>query len=559
VFDGIEPNRTTLAELKKAWGQPIRSTATDGALEMVFNLKPFKMTEVTVEDNVVSSIVVHLDQPMALDEVNSQLNLDNLVPLAVPDQFGAILGHAYPERGVVLSFAPDSKVPRVAQILVEPIAAEPFVLRALYDYDHNYERDLIDLDYALKLAPNQAQGHWLKARTLATLGRHDEALEHAQMAVRFDSSVGGYRLTVARILGLTGDHENGIESARATVAARETLPHTRAMGECLLGDMTAEVSGGDYREAVGHYLKAIKLGRPLVTDPRTDVRRTAKQALIKANMGLGCCIAMGNYERKREVSAKWFDRSAAYIKEFVQRDRGDKVLPLALQAKRLQAWASLKDGTDPTAVADFAIREGRRLIARSKDPLYQKRIEWELGAALMDAVRVEHVRGKHEQAIRYAETAATLIEEAASARQLTAIEQFRMGRFYFLAGSIHAIGKKDHGEAARWYDNAVPRLTALTFPRALTAERGYVGEWLVSMGVTYWEVDSREKGIELTERGAALMKQAVVEGNLIESALAVPYDNLATMYGELGNPEKSKNFAEMADKLETAAKDAPPR
>ena len=59
------------------------------------------------------------------------------------------MGQAFPERGVMFSFAPGPKARQVAQILIEPITAEPFLLRAKTDVGHPHQRTLRDLEYAL--------------------------------------------------------------------------------------------------------------------------------------------------------------------------------------------------------------------------------------------------------------------------------------------------------------------------------------------------------------------------------------------------------------------------
>ena len=66
------------------------------------------------------------------------------------------------------------------------------------------------------------------------------------------------------------------------------------------------------------------------------------------------------------------------------------------------------------------------------------------------------------------------------------------------------------------------------------------------MGVSFWDVGQREKAIELTTHGVSLMEQAVRQGGLDESALAVPYGNLSAMHRETGAAEPAKRFQTMA-------------
>jgi hypothetical protein len=222
-------------------------------------------------------------------------------------------------------------------------------------------------------------------------------------------------------------------------------------------------------------------------------------------------------------------------------------------ARRLAAHAELEGAGNASQVTDAVIQEGRRLVAWSKDSLFKGHVEWILGSALMDAVRVEHGQGHYLEALRYAEMAVGLLETSSKQRQLLPHEEFALGRFCFLAGAVHAVKKEDHNEAAKWYAKALPRLTKPAAIPKESREAGRLGEWLVSIGVTFWEVGDKQKAIELTQRGSDLVKQAVDDGVMKRSALAVPYSNLAAMHRELGDRAKAEGFARLAKGLETAA------
>ena len=56
--------------------------------------------------------------------------------------------------------------------------------------------------------------------------------------------------------------------------------------------------------------------------------------------------------------------------------------------------------------------------------------------------------------------------------------------------------------------------------------------------------------MRLTVQGAEIMKEAVEDGTLLLKAMAVPYGNLATMHGSLGNSSKSQEFAKLVAKID---------
>jgi tetratricopeptide (TPR) repeat protein len=554
-FNGVEPGKTAVAEVKRMWGEPDSESTSEGVVLLSFKMEPFKKVDVTAQDDQVTSVVVYLDPPMLPGNVASELKLRPFVPVPIPDPKGHLLGQGYPERGVLFGFAADGDLPKVAQIIVEPISAEPFVLRALYDFKHRYASNLADLDYALSLDENDAQAHWVKSRVLAEIGRHAEASFEAETAIRLDSSVPEYRLQKSWTLGRAGRHKEAIELARQIASEARVPPHIKAQAELALGHLFAHRPSPDFGTSNKHYQKAVNLAQALAQDKRFEVRRSAKLVLVEANAGIGFNVAKGNFQRKAEVSAKWLERAGAYADQFVRGDNGPKDLMLRVMAKRLAAYAEISGAGNATEVTDAAIQEGRRLVAWSQDSLFKGHVEWILGSALMDAVRVAHGRGKHLEALRYAEMAMALLEPSGKQRELLPHEEFAFGRFCFLAGAVHAVKKEDHDSAADWYAKALPRLTNPVAVPADSREVGRLGEWLVSMGVSFWEVDDREKAIELTQRGSDLIKQAVDDGVMKKIALSVPYSNLSAMHRELGDEEKAEGFAQLAKSLETAAKE----
>ena len=70
--------------------------------------------------------------------------------------------------------------------MLEPITAEPFVLRAETNLDSRPEFTLHDVDQAIKLQPANARSHWLRSKALTALGQYDQAAAAATEAVRLE-------------------------------------------------------------------------------------------------------------------------------------------------------------------------------------------------------------------------------------------------------------------------------------------------------------------------------------------------------------------------------------
>ena len=96
-------------------------------------------------------------------------------------------------------------------------------------------------------------------------------------------------------------------------------------------------------------------------------------------------------------------------------------------------------------------------------------------------------------------------------------------------------------EAVRFLNGQLP-------PRE-ARQLGLAGERFVSMGLTFWQAGQKDRAMELTKQGVAMMDEAVHKGWLERQALAVPYNNLAEMYRAQGNHDEAHTLAAMAAKL----------
>ena len=144
-------------------------------------------------------------------------------------------------------------------------------------------------------------------------------------------------------------------------------------------------------------------------------------------------------------------------------------------------------------------------------------------------------------------------EGKAERHTFTLLDRYRSdlvtGGLYFFVGSTYAIRQNDHEAAVRWYEKALPYFNRIQ-PSAESATLGRHGQRLVSMGVSYWEIDVPEEGIRLTEEGLEAMLAATDAGTLKADTLAVPYGNLAAMYESVGRDAEAEKLAAKAAQLE---------
>lgn len=555
-FKGVTPGATTLEQLQEAWGSP-REIRNLGREKLhLFSVGPFEQVEVVLNGNTVRSIIVHLEKPFPAGAVAKQLELGDIHPVFISNELGDVLGQAFPERGVMFAFVQNHEPGRpsmnVDKIVLEPIDAEAFVLRAETNIDSHYDKTIADLDVALKLSSDNPKAHWLRCRALAAIGNTKEAVEAGQAAVRLDGDNPQYRLELARVFAQAGRLKEAQEQAQASVLRSDPRPHIKAAAQCLLGDLAGLGEKPNFSAALEHHTAAIQTADPLSVDRHPAIRLAAKEVLIDAHLGAAADIAWGGWSQKEKAVEKWCQRAAAFAEELIANDGGTEEHRFRVVTRSLAAYVGVKGKLDPKQYAEDSMRIGEALIALADDPAKKRQLQSDLGMAMFNAMQIAQARKDNKSALAWGEKTAQYLEAAVAQGLDNPTSNYLLGRLYFRIGAIHALVQKDHSAAIAWFDKAVPLLSN-PLPDDSRSEMGRHGETFVSMGVSYWSEGEKEKSLELTKVGLELMKQAVAEGLMRESSLAVPYQNLAAMQRHLGNGKAAEQFERMAENASAAA------
>ena len=550
-FNGVLLGETTLDEVLQSWGQPLARGGEGNNARLKFQIDPFAGVEVTFVGSKATAVVIDLGDQFAPADVAKELNLKLDDSVAVEDAAGNELGLVFPERGVSMRYEDGAAEPKVAQIGLDQVSARPFVMRAERRRIERPSAALIDIATALKLSPNEARAHWLKGRILAAAGRPREALACVETALKLDPKSAEYLLSRAGLLADQGLFENALKDNETVINGTQKLAHYQARAWRQRGDLLADGPEPDAQQSLDAHMRAMRIAESLYDDPTATIRRDAKQTLIEAHLAVADDVAWGDFQAKEAATARWLAKAESLAKQGILEDRLSQYLILEVYERGLGACVGTPGAVDPLDWAERLERTTAAALQDCQDPLKRRQIQFEAGLGLYDALQALHARGDVDNALRFGTVAVEMIQAGRVGRDEAPNDAYRFGRLYFRIGSLYAVQKNDHKKAVEWFDRSAPLLER-PLPDAAAADRGRQGETLVSMGLSYWTVGKRDRGLQLTDLGTRFMQRAVSEGMLHPEAMGVAYSNLAVMHDGLGDQTTGRRFHEMAARAEAA-------
>jgi tetratricopeptide (TPR) repeat protein len=551
-FLGVRPGHTTRQALHDKWGAAKQVDKIPGGVRETFQLQDFDKVRVTVLEDVVDSLAIQLEKPVAQKSMVERLDLDQLEPVDVLNDQGRLVGQAYPERGVMFGFVQKSKPLQVFQIVVEPIDAQPFLDRAQARLETRFADCVSDLKRAIELAPNATRPRWLHAELTLRAGDLEQALQSAERIVEQEPNVFEYRLTLAKVLAASGDYAQAVKHASAVAERGKPTEVVAARAHCQWGDYLAAGETHNYEQAIKHQLQAIKLAEPLVASPIYAVRRAAKELMVDAHLAVAYDIGWGRWQQKSGAIAKWIERATVFADDLVAHERTSRDVQLRVHERALAALAGVTRPPDGSKWVQGATTLGKQMVDDATDAAYKSHLAWRLGVAMNDAVEVEATRQKLDRAVELGKLGLDYFDAGEQASKQQPAHDYLRGRLCYRLGAVFAIQKSEHERAIVWFDQAVPLLEHPV--PASVVDSGKQGETFVSMAVSYWETGNRREGLRLTNQGVRMMQAAADEGLLEKSALAIPYGNLASMHEQLGDGPEAKKFSELASRYEAPAK-----
>ena len=547
-FRGAYPGKTTRADIDSEWGPGQVIPRDDGTECFFWEIEPFERVAVTFRDGIVTAIQIKLAKPVPSSELAKQLEIADLRTVAILDDDGSAIGQVFPERGVMFSL--ETGTTSATAVLLESLDPDSFVLRAEGEMKSSAAFAVADLEYAIDIDPTHLRAHRLLLALMCDEGRWETALQLAQKAEELgpgDAWTGLKRAEVLLRLDRPDDAQVAIDELieRPNVSSLLASQAGRLRGRIELDKATP-----DYEQTVDLFTEAIRKATPLAASRSENVRSVARQVLLDAHLGTAQAIAQGTWQQKNRVIPKWISRANNIVEKIDAKDPSRDRLELDLTCGVLAVAAGSANAIEavPWVKRLLAVRE--QMNDSVTDPWRRRQIDWQVGCGLNDALEAARKRGDAEDMLDNATLTVAYLERGAEHRELTAAERRDLGDLMFQVGIMHSLRNSDHATAVTWFDKTIP-LWNQNEQVVQDNELGRVGESFISMAISYWQVERRDDAIDLSRTGVDFMVEAVDREKLEEQSLSVAYGNLATMYAEQGDTEKSQAYAEMATRVES--------
>ena len=548
-FRGVHPGKTTGDELRAGWGDGEPFTREDGTHGLYWKIEPFERVEITLDADVVTAIRIKLAEPVSVVDLAKQLEISDLRTVSILDEEGVSIGEVFPERGVIFSVKPGTQ--SATAVMIEPLDAESFVLRAEGEIEACSAFAVADLQYAVEIDPRHLRAHRLLMVLMCDQGKWQQALHLAELAGQIDPSDIWTKMKHARIL-LALDRP---AEARAVVETLKATPNSpplvTAQVERLLGRIELGGATPDHQRAVEHFAEAIRRSSALLTKPSPAVQQAAREIMLDAHLGTAEAIALGTWQQKSRVIPKWMARAEAVVAECTAEESVQQTLQLQLCCGALAVAAGSAESFEPLPWVKRLLELRDRMGESVKDPWRRRQIDWDVGHGLLDALAAAQLRGDASDMLDNGTLTAAYLERGSEHRELTDKERKDVGDLLFRIGIMHSLQRGDHATAVTWFDRVIPLWDGN--PRVeRDREAGQLGESYVSMAISYWQIDRRDDALAISRHGVDMMVAAVDAEQLEERALAVAYGNLSTMYAEQGDDTQSQTYAEMASRAEAS-------
>jgi tetratricopeptide (TPR) repeat protein len=566
TFHGITPGISTRSEVLSDWTAP--TNGDTNAKILSFQFEGLKSVDVNFAGERVKSITITLDKPTPISEMIASMQLEGIRSVIVSDAAKTHFNQAYPERGVILTLSDSAGMvmatdgqstdveEQVSGVLLESISSRLFLLRAKESAKSNLTQTIADLEQVVTLERKSAEAKYLLSCHNLAVGKAVTAERYAAEAVEIAPNDHEYRLQWAKCLGQLARYDRAVAEARKVLELPGVEPLQRAAALEEMGQLASLGSSEVAERSIQLHSKAIEIADGLANSEDVATRHAAQCVLIDAHLAIATQIAQGNFQDKNQAVPQWIERASALAEALIDEDASFLPRRLQVAVSALAAATNLAKPINPKLWVEEAEETVKILLEETPDVLTCSQYDWELGLAYLHAADIEHLRSDAESAKKFGKLAEEKLSELSRQRDELPDTGYTMGRLYFQIGAVFAVHEEDHSAACKWYDQAVDLLLNPVPVTTLAVPQQH-GDALVSMGVSYWRTNDRERAVELTLAGVELIEEAVDAGLLGSTSLSVPYENLSAMYQALGKSEPAARYQVLARKVNGSLTDSP--
>lgn len=359
-----------------------------------------------------------------------------------------------------------------------------------------------------------------------------------------------------------------VEHAERT--AETTLEKARI--QALKGDILMITDNPSAEDALKCHTEAIKLASRVIME-QNEVNVSpeyilALDLMVDAYLGAGADIAYGNWSNKDVAVREWLQRAEHTVKQLCEVQGEDslksmeKAYRVALRCVAITVLVGEK--MNPRPMVNTLLSTSHKILAHVQSRQEYQRICQETAQTLEDAAILCQKRADFVMAVKYLERAILMMETVIQAeKEPSNAEIFIMGRLYCRVGMIYTLVAREasaagvaqakplssgvlagktitqgHAEAVLWYDKAIPLLMRSISSKNLENQL-LIGEIVISMSVSYWEMDQYQRTVDLLRAGIFCLEKSVERRQALADVLIIPYGNLIKVLDYLGEKNQA--------------------
>ncbi|MDO5581423.1 MAG: hypothetical protein Q4G69_09810 [Planctomycetia bacterium] len=499
--------------------------------------------------------MIHLKEARELKDtkLSFEETIRNLRPIVIPDREGGFR-EIYPEKGLafVLEKGKDPNVPsnRVTQIIAEPVRANYLVIRAEQMMKTDPERSFKDVQHAVLHDKTNGPANWMLAKFERDRGDLINARQHAIQAVKSDSKVPQYYLTLVSILKETGEIDSAFQFLQSALPYCKDYPLFKSEAALLQGDLYRLASPPDYSQAVQQHLSVLEVVKPYLRSEQQEVRVLMKKQALRAHIALALDEAKLNTENNGESDKAWqsLNSASAVADNMIKKEQTDETPLWEVCICAAEVALDLPNLKEISPYIQTLKRLSSKLVRAQGILSYSvDEIQWKSGKALMDGMEVYSSLQKYGLAIQCGERAWEFLQPVLGKRP--AGEQIRIANQLGQVGRLCLESFDNKEEAFRWFDKSLKIVSDLD--KKMDTETGAkAGLMLVRMSNHFWKNNQQDKAISIAKQAVELLEKGNKEGIVSNTELAAPYTNLAMMYKKMGKIDLAKKYAVSAKELQ---------